>query len=275
MEEKKMNNLEDFLLTARKAAKESGLILLDIFRKMEMEGLGMKLKGRRDPVTEADLASQDSIVRMIKDRHPDHSILAEEAHDPEKPPGKRSGYVWIIDPLDGTVNFLHGIPVFAVSIALEFDGDIIAGVVYQPVTGELYHAVAGCGAHLNDRLIKVSSTAELGKAVLATGFPYIRNETEKNNLDHFCNFFLNVRGLRRMGVASLDLAFVAAGRFDGHWELHLNPWDVAAGSLLIKEAGGMVTDFDGTGDYIYSGRIVTSNSRVHREMLDVLAKGKY
>ncbi len=264
--------MERILETAKEAALGSGALLLEWFdKRTEMD---VSRKGPRDYVTEADLASQEYITGLIRKRYPDHSILAEEGYDPESIPRNKTTWNWIIDPLDGTVNFLHGIPVFTVSIAVARGGETCIAVVYQPTTGEMFTAIKEDGAFLNGKRIQTSLRSEVYESVLATGFPYNRNETEINNLDHFNNFFPQVRGIRRMGTAALDLGWVAAGRFDGFWELHLNPWDVAAGSLLVREAGGLVTDFSGGNDFLYSGRIVASNGLIHKKMLRVLKQGR-
>lgn len=263
--------MEQMLETAKEAAAGSGKLLMDWFGKRAK--MDVSRKGPRDYVTAADLSSQDFITGLIGERYPGHRILAEEGFRPGEIPCKKDEWLWIIDPLDGTVNFLHGIPVFTVSIALAAGVDLRVAVVHQPATGEMFTAIKNEGAFLNGKKITTSRRTEVSESVIATGFPYNRNETEINNLDHFNNFFPRVRGIRRMGTAALDLSWVAAGRFDGFWELHLNPWDVAAGSLLVREAGGRVSDLAGGNDYIYSGRITASNSLIHDEMLLILGKG--
>ena len=241
--------------------------------KIQKESLGRSFeigfKGEINLVTDVDRISEDIIIEIIRDVYPDHQILAEEGKGQKNP----SSYKWIIDPLDGTTNYAHGYPCFCVSIALEEDGDIVLGVVYNPVLDELFTAEKGKGAYLNGGEIRVSSTEELTNSMLATGFPYDIRESENNNLVHFTNFIMRARAIRRAGSAALDLCYVAIGRFDGFWELKLSPWDVAAGSLIVREAGGIVTDFRGHGFNIYSKEILAGNGRVHSEMVKVLKMG--
>lgn len=245
------------------AAKRAGDLL--------MEGLGrtnlVEFKGEIDLVTEMDRKAEEVIVETISSAFPDHSILAEEREEVERP----STYRWIVDPLDGTTNYAHGYPVFCVSIALECNGEVLLGVVYNPVLKETFLAEKGHGATLNGIPIHVSNTERLERSLLATGFPYDIRRTEDNNLNHFCNFALRAQAIRRAGSAALDLCYVACGRFDGYWELRLKPWDVAAGSLMVREAGGRVTTFDGGPFDIYSDNILASNGRIHEEMVRVLS----
>ena len=182
-------------------------------------------------------------------------------------------YKWIIDPLDGTTNFAHTFPMFCVSIGLEVRGEIRVGVVYDPVRRELFAAERGRGATLNGRPISVSRTDQMDRSLLVTGFAYNVRRVAENNLDHFSNFILRSQGVRRTGTAALDLCYVASGRFDGYWELNLSPWDTAAGTIIAKEAGAAVTDFDGAPFDVYQKRIVASNGRIHQEMIEVLRKG--
>ena len=229
----------------------------------------VRYKGPVDLVTAADQAAEDAIVAVLRGTFPRHDILAEEADH-----GRRdSSYRWIIDPLDGTTNFAHGFPWFAVSIALEVDGRVVLGVVYNPVSDELFVAQQGQGAFLNDIPLRVSETERLDESLLATGFPYDRKESPLNNYDHFVHFQQAAQACRRAGAASLDLACVAAGRFDGYWEMKLKPWDAAAGQLLATEAGGRVSDFAG-GDFdIYGWQCLASNGRIHRAMQAVIESG--
>lgn len=171
--------------------------------------------------------------------------------------------LWLIDPIDGTINFVHGHPHFAVSIGVYVGGKPKYGVVYNPIIDELFSAEAGKGATLNGKRIKVSTEKKLADSLLATGFPYLRNRIANNNLTNFSQLSLEVRGIRRIGVASLDLAYVACGRFDGFWELHLQPYDVAAGALIVREAGGKVTDFEAKDDWLRSGNIIATNGKIH------------
>lgn len=258
------------LLQARQvaieAARAAGRILLD---RLGSE-LRISYKGEVDLVTDADRAAEAAIVAILRRHFPEHDILAEEQDY-----GLRGATCrWIVDPLDGTTNFAHGFPWFAVSIALEAAGEIVCGVVYQPCSDELFTAVKGGGCLLNNRPQRVSAISELSRALLATGFPYDRKTSEINNYDHFINFQQQAQGCRRPGVASLDLASVAAGRFDGYWEMKLKPWDIAAGLLLVLEAGGRVSDFDGRRADIQAPRILASNGPLHEPMMAILKQGK-
>lgn len=229
-------------------------------------GFTVSHKGVIDLVTDADLAAEEMIVSRIRKAFPDHAVVAEERHKGER----REGPNWIIDPLDGTTNFAHGYPVFGVSIGLEVDGVLEWGTVFDPVRDELFSARRGAGAFCNGRPLMVSRASSLGASLLVTGFPYDIRTSERNNLANFCGFALRAQGIRRSGSAALDLCYVAAGRFDGFWELKLNPWDCAAGYLMVREAGGAVTDFSGRHGSIDDREVVASNGKIHREMLDVL-----
>lgn len=247
------------------AARVGGQILMQNF------GTSFKVfhKGEVDLVTEVDRAAETAIVAVLRRTFPNHDILAEE----EDYGRSSSGFRWIIDPLDGTTNYAHGFPWFAVSIALEVDGKITHGVVYNPFTNELFFAEKGKGAFLNNTPIRVSAVPQLSDALLATGFPYDRKTSACNNYDHFVNFQQQARACRRAGSASLDLACVAAGRFDGFWEMKLKPWDVAAGNLLVEEAGGRISDFGGQPFSIYGSECLASNGAIHQEMIAVLYRG--
>jgi myo-inositol-1(or 4)-monophosphatase len=228
--------------------------------------LAVSLKGSVDLVTEVDSQSEEIIVAAIRAAFPDHNILGEEGvYAATSSPCR-----WIIDPLDGTTNYAHGFPWFAVSIALEREGEIVVGVVYHPMLDEMYTAIRGKGAFLNDRPLRVSSSATLKTSLLSTGFPYDRTLDNENNFDNFFAFTMASRGVRRAGAAALDLACVAAGRLDGFWECKLKPWDVAAGMLLVQEAGGLVTGYAGEHYLVDNHRIVASNGHIHREMLALL-----
>lgn len=224
------------------------------------------LKGDKDLVTEVDRESERLIVELLLNRFPDHTILAEEGIYPDTTSELR----WIIDPLDGTTNYAHGFPWFCVSIGLESAGELVAGVVFNPVNDELFTATRGGGAFLNGRQLRVSNRSPLRDSLLGTGFPYDSATDPANNFDNFFAFQKAARGIRRAGAAALDLASVAAGRLDGFWELKLKPWDVAAGLLLVQEAGGSVTGFDGGPFEISSGNILASNGMIHREMVAML-----
>ena len=222
-------------------------------------------------VTEMDLLAEKVIVSEIRKRYPDHSLLAEEKTDLRGD----SPYRWVIDPLDGTTNYAHGYPVFSLSIALEKAGEVILGVVYDPTRDELFVGKKGKGARLNGRKIHVSSTPKLSECLLATGFPYDIRETAADNFDHFRNFALRAHAVRRAGSAALDLCYVAAGRFDGFWEMKLGPWDLAAGSLMVREARGKVTDFLGTPLVLDGKYVLASNGKIHREMIQLLKRGRF
>jgi len=248
------------------AARAGGQILMKKFGTV----LTIEHKGVVDLVTDADRAAEEAIVAEIRGIFPRHNILAEEADY-----GKtNSRYCWIIDPLDGTTNFAHGFPWFAVSIAMAVEDEVVMGAVFNPFTDEMFFAEKGCGASLNDILIRVSSTAKLEDSLLATGFPYDRKSSPANNYDHFINFQNQAQACRRAGVASLDLANTAAGRLDGYWEMKLKPWDVAAGALIVQEAGGTVSDFCGGPFDHYGMEVLASNGRIHQQMQDVLHLGR-
>ncbi|MCL2761265.1 MAG: inositol monophosphatase [Desulfuromonadales bacterium] len=255
--------MENFLKIAISAAEKAG----EIQRSKVYGNVGISFKGENNLVTEVDKESEKLIVGIIKEAFPDHDILAEE--NSYNFLGSR--YKWIIDPLDGTTNFAHGFPWFAVSIALEMDKEVVLGVVYHSMMKEMFTAIKGKGAYCNGNKIKVSDHTPLKSSLLATGFPYDRTWKNENNFKNFLNFQMAARGVRRTGSAALDLACVAAGRLDGYWECKLNPWDVAAGKLLIEEAGGNVTDYSGKPYSIYDNHILVSNGIIHKEMLEILA----
>ncbi|MCP3915660.1 MAG: inositol monophosphatase [bacterium] len=247
------------LAVATDAAREAGEVLMAHLGRLDPARIARK-SAARDLVTEADVASERLLVDRLRAEFPGHAIEAEEeVHDAAIDDRPR----WFLDPLDGTVNFVHRLPCFAVSMGLWQGGTPLAAVVHAPFLRETFTAVRGSGAFLNDVRLGVSSTAELSEAILATGFPYRRGELEHSNLENFGRFFYDVRGLRRMGSAAIDLAYVAAGRLDGYWELHLSPHDVAAGGLLVLEAGGLVTDADGGGDWLRGGHIVAAGAGLH------------
>lgn len=223
-------------------------------------------KGELDLVTEMDRAAQDLIKKEILRKYPDHGILAEEDLDIK---GAR-GFKWIVDPLDGTTNYAHRFPVFSISIAVALEEDVLCGVVYNPVSEEIFTAVRGQGASLNALPIKVSAINRLDNSLLGTGFPYNIRNTAETNLDHFGKFALRTQGIRRCGSAALDLCFVACGRLDGFWELDLKPWDIAAGTLIVREAGGVTTDFEGRELGMDGSKVLASNGRIHSEMMEVL-----
>ena len=226
-------------------------------------------KGDINLVTEADIAAENLIIDRIRSHYPQHGILAEESGEAVLVGGKRSEWKWIIDPLDGTTNYAHGYPCYCVSIALERAGRIEIGVVYDPTRDEMFAAERGQGATLNDRRMRVSDVEDLNSSMLCTGFPY--NVRERPNFaHHFAAFTMKAQAVRRDGSAAIDLAYVACGRFEGFWEDGLNPWDVAAGVLLIEEAGGLVTDFKSAPLNIYTPKVLATNGLVHEAMMKVL-----
>jgi myo-inositol-1(or 4)-monophosphatase len=251
------------LTFAVETALEAGHILLEKFGRITQ----ITKKGDINLVTEADLASEALIIERIKSHHPKHSILAEEAGNAVVMGD--SVWKWIIDPLDGTTNYAHGYPCFCVTLALEHKGAIVIGVTYDPTRDELFAAENGEGASLNGRRIRVSATDNLGDALVVTGFPY-DFKSRPDFARHLTDFLYHSRGVRRDGSAAIDMAYVACGRYDGFWEEGLNPWDVAAGKLLIEEAGGQVTYYDGSPLSVYKPPICASNGTIHSQMLDVL-----
>ncbi len=255
-----------YINVAEKAAREAGEVLRANLGKVKE----ITFKGKNSLVTEVDKLSEDIIIDSIKRTFPSHDVFAEES-------GRRSTsseYVWIIDPLDGTTNYAHGYPFFSVSIALEIGGAVKAGLVYDPVKDEMFSAELGQGAFMNGEPICVSRSDRLDESHLVTGFVHDDARMVEENLRHFGDFIWRARAVRRDGSAALDLCYVACGRFDGFWELGLNPWDTAAGALIVEEAGGRVTNFTGDEYSIYVREILASNSGIHSEMMDVLSKNR-
>lgn len=253
-----------FLDTAIEAALAAGQLQRSRFDS----AFTIDLKGSKDLVTELDLASEKLIVSKLHQQFPGHGILAEEGTYPDGD----GEHTWIIDPLDGTTNYAHGFPWFCVSIALRVGEELMVGVIYNPMTDELFTARAGAGAFRNGRRLSVSTRQPLSGCLLGTGFPYDCATDPENNFDQFIRFQKAARGIRRAGAAALDLAYLAAGRLDGFWEVKLKPWDVAAGTLLVREAGGMVTAFDGSAYQVTNHRILASNGQIHNEMIALLAE---
>lgn len=257
--------LEAIKETAILAALKSGEIL--------KRGFGSTFRiankeGRNNLVTEFDTLSETTIINLIKEKYPKSSFLAEESG---KSGLEDSSYLrWIIDPLDGTVNFAHSLPIFSISIAAEIERETVVGVIYHPMLDELFFAVKGKGAYLNGEQLKVSATNDLLSSMLVTGFPYNVNQNPSNCIDLFVQVIHMGIPVRRLGSAALDLAYVAAGRFDGFWEIDLNPWDVAAGALIVREAGGSVTKFDNSKFTLESPTILASNGRIHSQLVETL-----
>lgn len=268
------------MTTGRQAALAAGAVLRLNYAKPH----DITLKGVIDPVTESDLAAQEIIISLIRQTFPDHGFLAEESGVGEGVVGagfkpaptlpdrslQPPPYRWIIDPLDGTVNYAHGFPMFCVSIAFEAGGIMEYGVIYDPLREELFEAKRGGGAYLNCRPIRVSGTERLEAALLVTGFPYNIRERLDATMARLHNMIARAQGVRRAGSAALDLAYVASGRFDGFWEEGLKPWDTAAGMLLVSEAGGRLSTFEGGPYDIEASSIVASNGRLHQSMLEGL-----
>ena len=255
---------ESYLATAVDAVRRAGAIQLAAL------GSGFKVhkKGTIDLVTEVDVAVERMIRALIAERHPHHDILAEELGGPSG--AMPSRYCWIVDPIDGTTNFAHGLPLFCCTVALEIDGRLEVGAVYDPTRDELFTTVRGQGAYLNGTRLRVSTTTTLIDSLLVTGFPYAVQEKMTELVGLFASFLGEARAVRRLGSAALDICYVAAGRMDGFWEQGLNAWDIAAGVLLVEEAGGRVTSLEGGPFILRTGRIVASNGPVHDEMLRVV-----
>ena len=242
------------------SARRAGSALIK--KMVNLEKLKVEQKGHNDYVSDADLAAEKAAINCILKHYPDHAILAEESGVQGE-----SDTVWIIDPLDGTTNYLHGFPVFAVSIGVQVKGRMEHAVVYDPLRQELFTASRGQGAHLEGRRIRVSGQKQLERALVGTGFPYRQADSElQPYLDMLGKVVRNTSGVRRPGAAALDLAYVAAGRLDAFWETGLATWDLAAGSLLIREAGGMVSGLDGSEGFLESGHILTGTPRIYREL---------
>lgn len=255
--------LEQIQPAARQVARQAG----DLLRRNFTRPHQVTLKGRHDPVTESDFQSQELIIRELSRAFPAHGFLAEETGAPDRNP---SDGCWIIDPLDGTVNFAHGFPMFAVSIAFQWRGEVICGVVYDPLRDELFEAGRGQGARLNGQAIQVSQIDELDQALLGTGFPYNVSAHLDATITRFQRLVAAAQGVRRPGSAAIDLCYLAAGRFDAFWEEGLKPWDTAAAVLIVTEAGGRVSDFAGKSFALSSSNLAASNSRLHDQLLAAL-----
>lgn len=262
-----------YLDAAVKAARSAGTILMNgLDRRLKIE-----YKGRINLVTEIDRASQECILNMLHSRFPDHEFLAEEEESQSIPPAKRDEigdgeYLWVIDPLDGTTNYAHGYRCFAISIALMIRQEIAVGLVYDPWGDELFTAIRGQGAYLNGNPVRVSEEDDLEKSLLVTGFPYDIREGKVSNLGLFNHLILKAQAIRRDGSAALDMAYVATGRFDGFWELKLHPWDVAAGALIIEEAGGTISAFAGEPFCITSYDVLATNGKIHSALMQAISE---
>jgi myo-inositol-1(or 4)-monophosphatase len=256
--------MHPMLNTAVKAARQAGNVIMRY--SDQLDRLAVEKKGHNDFVSDVDRDAEAEIIYVIRKAYPDHAILAEES-------GVQAGseYQWVIDPLDGTTNFLHGYPQYAVSIALLDKGKLDQAVVLDPIRNEMFTASRGAGAHLNDRRIRVSRTTRMSDSLLGTGFPFKDFSHLETWIDGFRTLLPLTSGVRRAGSAALDLAHVACGRLDGFWEIGLRPWDIAAGALVIEEAGGLVSDFAGGQKFLDSGNIVAGTPKIHDEILKQLA----
>ncbi len=265
------DQLQELLATAHEVARHAGQILTE--ESARRGQWRAEFKGRREMVTAADRAAERAVVGALVERFPDHAVLAEEGE--LTPRGEASGaadMLWIVDPLDGTTNFVHGLPFYCVALALAVRGQVVLGVVHAPALSQTYSAARGQGAHRDGTAIRVTATAEVSDALLATGFSYDRDEPGHNdNLSSVTRMLPLCRDLRRFGSAQLDLCLTAAGHFDGYWERDLMPYDVAAGAVIVREAGGTVTDLRGGDDWLYGRQILASNGTLHdrlRQLLD-------
>lgn len=259
--------MHPMLNTAVKAARKAGAIINRA--SLDVDLVNVRSKGRSDFVTEVDRAAEEAIIDTLHTAYPQHGILAEESGASTPAPGGDE-YTWIIDPLDGTTNFIHGFPQYAVSIGLQHRGQLAQAVVYDPTRNELFTASKGRGAFLNDRRMRVSRRERLSECLIGTGFPFRSLEHLDDYLRMFKRMTEETAGIRRPGAAALDLAYVAAGRLDGFWEIGLSPWDMAAGALLIVEAGGFVADLTGEPNFLTAGNIVCGNPKVFPQLLKLI-----
>ena len=256
--------MHPILNVATEAARSAGEYILQ--QAQNLDRLTVEKKGRNDYVSQVDFTAEKIIIETIRKYYPDHNLRAEETGRHQTP----SKFEWIIDPLDGTTNFLHGFPHYAVSIAVLEKGKLMHAAIYDPNRDEMFSATRGNGARLNKFRLRVSEQKTLKDALLATGIPYTQFDFMEDYLQSFRHFMTHTAGLRRAGSAALDLAYVACGRVDGYWEFNLKPWDIAAGALIVKEAGGLVTDFKGGEDFLTSGNILTANPKLYKEMAQVI-----
>ncbi|MCF3932761.1 inositol monophosphatase [Acuticoccus sp. M5D2P5] len=247
------------------AAEKAGRSLARDFG--EVENLQVSRKGPADFVSKADMRAEEIVYRELSKARPGYGFLMEESGSTK---GEDDQHRWIVDPLDGTSNFLHGVPIFCVSIALERQGELVAGVIYNPVMNELFVAERGGGAFLNDRRIRVAARTDLADSLIATGLPFLGHGNQVQTLSELQPLMSRVAGIRRAGAAAIDLAWVAAGRYDGYWEHDLKPWDIAAGVVLVREAGGFVTAPDGSDRMLATGSVVAGNETLHRALTKTL-----
>jgi myo-inositol-1(or 4)-monophosphatase len=259
--------LHPMLNIATKAARSAGAIINRA--SLDLELLQVTAKGTNDFVTEVDRAAETAIIETLLGAYPGHGILAEESG--REHGAKDSEYLWIIDPLDGTTNFIHGLPVYAVSIALAFRGQVQQAVVYDPARNDMFYASRGRGAFLNDKRLRVSRRTRLAESLIGTGFPFRKGDNLKRYVQMFEAVLQNCAGLRRPGAAALDLCYVAAGWYDGFFETGLSPWDIAAGSLLVTEAGGLIGNFTGEADYLYQREVVAGSPKIYGQLVQLLA----
>lgn len=259
--------LHPMLNIAIKAARSAGALINQASRDLDL--LRVESKAPNDFVTEVDQAAERVVIETLLGAYPGHGILAEESGTEHG--AKDSHYVWIIDPLDGTTNFIHGYPFYAVSIALAVKGQVQQAVVYDPVHNDLFYASKGQGAFLNDRRIRVSRRTRMADALIGTGFPFRRGDNFKRYMEMFATMSQSCAGLRRPGAAALDLCYVAAGHCDGFFETGLSPWDIAAGALMVTEAGGLVGNFSGEADFLYQREVIAGNPRIYGQLVQVLS----
>lgn len=260
--------MHPMLNTAIKAARRAGAVINRA--SFDIDRVKVTEKGRNDFVTEVDQAAENAIIDVLKNAYPDHAILAEESGASANHHAEHEN-VWIIDPLDGTTNFIHGFPTYCVSIALQQRGQVTQAVVYDPNRNDLFTATKGAGAYLNEKRIRVSRRDKMADALIGTGFPFRDTEGLEEYVEMFKVLSERCAGLRRPGAAALDLAYVAAGRLDGFFEKGLKPWDVAAGSLLITESGGIVSNFSGESDYLYHGDVIAGTPKIFGQMVTLLS----
>ncbi len=260
--------MRDFDQKCVDAARDAALLAGSFLKERFFEKPHVEFKGDIDLITQRDRQSQDIIHTVISNQFPSHSIMGEEDLRIDNP----GEFLWVIDPIDGTTNYVHTLPFFCVSIALMVERRPYLGMVYNPMLDELFWSVKGQGAFLNKTRLQVSGEQDLGRSLLSTGFPYDLRESEDNNLDHFLTLIKVSQGIRRMGAAAIDLSYVAAGRFDGFWEMKLHPWDTAAAVVFVEEAGGTVTDFSGQPFDPFKKEVLATNGKIHSQMVEILSQ---